>query len=428
MAHSGADEVNYFVQDEHGKFLKILKNVEIKQEHDSMSSSSAVYSNLGSSMGGGYTQLDGSNQSHFVKMHHNNYTQPADNELTYTVITAQGTSDRQTPTIKYETNSIIKYEAPHTQTVIKTERKAPKYIVNSSQPTHYKSKAHTSAQSVQRKRKPEKTGKGLKHFSMKVCEKVKEKGTTTYNEVADELVAEEVQNQTNESTNCDQKNIRRRVYDALNVLMAMDIIAKDKKEIRWIGLPKNSVEQYSALEQENAKRRERIEAKQQQLRELLLQQVSFKSLMERNKEAERQGIIPTPNSSIQLPFIIVNTHKSTKINCSVTNDKSEYIFKFNDKFEMHDDAEVLKQMGLLLGLDKGTCTYEDIEKAKTLVPPNFGKYIEAYGRGEPIDCDSDDEMQYIEQEYITSDSIGLSRTREQSADLDDDDLIESDVD
>lgn len=40
----------------------------------------------------------------------------------------------------------------------------------------------------------------------------------------------------------DQKNIRRRVYDALNVLMAMNIISKDKKEIRWIGLPANSAQ------------------------------------------------------------------------------------------------------------------------------------------------------------------------------------------
>ena len=29
--------------------------------------------------------------------------------------------------------------------------------------------------------------KGLRHFSMKICEKVKAKGTTTYNEVADEV-------------------------------------------------------------------------------------------------------------------------------------------------------------------------------------------------------------------------------------------------
>lgn len=41
-----------------------------------------------------------------------------------------------------------------------------------------------------KRRKTEKGGKGLRHFSMKVCEKVRKKGTTSYNEVADELVAE----------------------------------------------------------------------------------------------------------------------------------------------------------------------------------------------------------------------------------------------
>ena len=41
-----------------------------------------------------------------------------------------------------------------------------------------------------RSKKGEKGGKGLRHFSMKVCEKVQKKGVTSYNEVADELVAE----------------------------------------------------------------------------------------------------------------------------------------------------------------------------------------------------------------------------------------------
>lgn len=93
--------------------------------------------------------------------------------------------------------------------------------------------------SSSRRRKPEKAGRGLRHFSMRVCEKVKEKGKTTYNEVADELVKEEFKE---DSANCDQKNIRRRVYDALNVLMAINIISKDKKEIRWLGLPTNPTE------------------------------------------------------------------------------------------------------------------------------------------------------------------------------------------
>jgi len=35
-----------------------------------------------------------------------------------------------------------------------------------------------------------KTEKGLRHFSAKVCAKVEEKGSTSYNEVADELVQE----------------------------------------------------------------------------------------------------------------------------------------------------------------------------------------------------------------------------------------------
>lgn len=37
---------------------------------------------------------------------------------------------------------------------------------------------------------PSKGDKGLRHFSAKVCAKVEEKGTTSYNEVADELVQE----------------------------------------------------------------------------------------------------------------------------------------------------------------------------------------------------------------------------------------------
>jgi hypothetical protein len=74
---------------------------------------------------------------------------------------------------------------------------------------------------------------GLRHFSQQVCKKVREKQVTTYNAVADELAAD-IQNFSDGQY--DQKNIRRRVYDALNVLMAMGIIAKDRKEIRWLGL------------------------------------------------------------------------------------------------------------------------------------------------------------------------------------------------
>ena len=41
------------------------------------------------------------------------------------------------------------------------------------------------------------------------------------------------------------------MYDALNVLMAMNIISKEKKEIKWVGLPTNSAQECQQLEVNN---------------------------------------------------------------------------------------------------------------------------------------------------------------------------------
>ncbi|XP_075214013.1 transcription factor Dp isoform X2 [Lycorma delicatula] len=247
-----------------------------------------------------------------------------------------------------------------------------------------------------KRRKTEKGGKGLRHFSMKVCEKVRRKGTTSYNEVADELVAEFSNPNivTTPDQQYDQKNIRRRVYDALNVLMAMNIISKEKKEIRWLGLPTNSVQECRNLIKEKKQLSERIKHKTQRLHDLLLQQISFKRLVERNFEAEQVNGVPAPNSAIQLPFIIVNTSKKTVIDCSISNDKTEYLFAFNDQFEIHDDIEVLKRMGLVMGLDKGKCTDDDLEKAKAMVPKSLEKYVLQLANRESIldvDIDVDEE-------------------------------------
>lgn len=57
----------------------------------------------------------------------------------------------------------------------------------------------------------------------------------------------------------DEKNIRRRVYDALNVLMAMDIITKDKKEISWQGLPPAPASTLERLRNERARLRAKLQ-------------------------------------------------------------------------------------------------------------------------------------------------------------------------
>nr|AAB33538.1 transcription factor XlDP-1 [Xenopus laevis, embryos, Peptide, 409 aa] [Xenopus laevis] len=237
-----------------------------------------------------------------------------------------------------------------------------------------------------RNKKGEKNGKGLRHFSMKVCEKVQKKGTTSYNEVADELVAEfssaDNHISPNESQAYDQKNIRRRVYDALNVLMAMNIISKEKKEIKWIGLPTNSAQECQNLEVERQRRLERIKQKQSQLQELILQQIAFKNLVQRNRLTEQKANRPPPpNSVIHLPFIIVNTSKKTVIDCSISNDKFEYLFNFDNTFEIHDDIEVLKRMGMACGLESGSCSAEDLKTAKSLVPKALEPYVTEMAQG-----------------------------------------------
>ncbi|XP_035229639.1 transcription factor Dp-1-like isoform X2 [Stegodyphus dumicola] len=233
-------------------------------------------------------------------------------------------------------------------------------------------------------KKGEKGGKGLRHFSMKVCEKVRKKGTTSYNEVADELVAEfsdPHRHMCPTDQAYDQKNIRRRVYDALNVLMAMNIISKEKKEIKWLGLPTNSAQEYQNLEKEKQKKIEKIRLKTLHLQELIIQQIAFKNLAARNRDTERQMKCPPPTNKIRLPFILLTTHKDTVIDCSISGDKKEYRFCFNDVFQISDDTEVLKRMGLDCGLDKGSSTPEDINKAKNLVPKALQPYINLMSQG-----------------------------------------------
>eukprot|EP01118_Nematostelium_gracile_P011893 TRINITY_DN4291_c0_g1_i2.p1 TRINITY_DN4291_c0_g1~~TRINITY_DN4291_c0_g1_i2.p1 ORF type:complete len:154 (+),score=36.20 TRINITY_DN4291_c0_g1_i2:55-516(+) len=139
----------------------------------------------------------------------------------------------------------------------------------------------------------------------------------------------------------DQKNIRRRVYDALNVLMATNIIAKDKKEIQWIGLPTNTKQETEHLETEKNTRTETLKKKRAAYAELNNQLVCYQNLVSRNSKHEVNDL----ESRIELPFIIVNTKNTTVIGCEVADDRTAYFFNFSLPFEIHDDAEILKRIG-----------------------------------------------------------------------------------
>ncbi|KAJ6968629.1 hypothetical protein D5086_029422 [Populus alba] len=193
----------------------------------------------------------------------------------------------------------------------------------------------------------DKSGRGLRQFSMKVCEKVESKGTTTYNEVADELVAEFADPSNSVSTpdqqQYDEKNIRRRVYDALNVLMALDIISKDKKEIQWKGLPRTSLSDIEELKAERLGLRNRIEKKAAYLQELEEQFMGLQNLIQRNEQLYSSG--NAPSGGVSLPFILVQTRPHATVEVEISEDMQLVHFDFNSTpFELHDDNYVLKAM------------------------------------------------------------------------------------
>ena len=189
---------------------------------------------------------------------------------------------------------------------------------------------------VQRSHPGGKANKGLRHFSLKVCQKVEEKDVTTYNEVADELVKEFAASVLTNPVDqaYDEKNIRRRVYDALNVLMAMNIITKEKKQISWKGLPSNYERELANFEKQVETRRLSIARKRQHLREILQQQVALRHLIERNRQQQAAsngaagggGAAAAADDAdgkhqIQLPFIIVSAPSDTVIQCEMSEDR-----------------------------------------------------------------------------------------------------------
>ena len=164
----------------------------------------------------------------------------------------------------------------------------------------------------------------------------------------------------------DEKNIRRRVYDALNVLMAMDIISKEKKEISWKGLPSNAQHDLDLMGKEREGKEQEVKRKRSQLKELLKQGRGYRMLREHNERREQQattnegtgGGASTSSSTagassttagggerIPLPFIVVSTDKDTQVQCEMGSDRTDVFFNFSNPFEINDDNEILRRMG-----------------------------------------------------------------------------------
>jgi len=154
------------------------------------------------------------------------------------------------------------------------------------------------------------------------------------------------------------------------VLGALDIISKEKKEIRWKGLPNSAGHDLDLLQREGEFRLQEVQRKRESLRELLVQQVCFHNLVKHNlKEAHKE------DDKIPLPFIVVNTHSSAIIQCEMSPERTDVMFDFSMPFEINDDNAILKR----LGMDK-----TDMATLKDLLPTDLFEYCKEHNLLESV--------------------------------------------
>jgi hypothetical protein len=187
--------------------------------------------------------------------------------------------------------------------------------------------------------------------------------------------------------------------------MAMDIIVKDKKLILWNGLPGERTlkpaassnepaavshpkklepkqiqmpsEQLLKLKKERSKRQAEIQRKREILQELIAQTVCFNNLYQRNHAREVVDMTSKQAASssfseekIPLPFIVVSTAPSSVIQCEMCPAKTNVNFDFSTPFEINDDNEILKRIGM------DVTTEEELFR---MLPGDLRGYCERWG-------------------------------------------------
>ena len=156
------------------------------------------------------------------------------------------------------------------------------------------------------------------------------------------------------------------------------------------------------LERERDFRLAEIRRKREALRELMVQQVCFRNLVQHNKRREELQqqqqqqqqtngnngvngngetmttaamaapiIIAPHKNKIPLPFIVMNTSSSTIIQCNMSRDLSQVMFDMNQPFEINDDNTILRRLGLH--------RVGSVDALRDLFPPPMIEYCERHG-------------------------------------------------
>lgn len=137
--------------------------------------------------------------------------------------------------------------------------------------------------------------RGLKRLAALVKSVLSERPSMMYKEVVQRIV-EEVAKTSGLIKDKEEKNIKRRLYDAINVLMAAGAISKDGRSLSWRG----SIDlQPRKLRKRDEEHRDRME-KEAVLQDLTVKYLGLRQLLNRNA-------IESKTPDLPFPFILAPT-------------------------------------------------------------------------------------------------------------------------
>ena len=189
---------------------------------------------------------------------------------------------------------------------------------------------------------------GLKEISNMVMNIIKREKQTSYKEISDEIV-----NNSNVIGIKDQKNIRRRIYDSLNVMKSIHLFSKEKKtkKIFWNGKKEfqNEIDYNDIynINKEIEKFSNEISLKKETINNLLEQYKSINYIIERNKLMDHSI---DENKKIYCPFIffeIPNVEKDSskkEIRVLMNENKNKIHIAFNSKLQLYGDLDAIKKL------------------------------------------------------------------------------------
>ncbi|KAH7648363.1 DP1 DNA binding [Cryptosporidium bovis] len=201
----------------------------------------------------------------------------------------------------------------------------------------------------------------LKQVAVRICTLLKVWRISTQTEIADNLIMEclgpvdsmravndPVYQKNRESS---EKSIRRRVYDAINVLISARIIDKSNKNIIWKGI--SSVHHILS---DTSPPCDNLPLIQQSIREKLAEYerlqylyFSLKTIVEHNSRSNiRNNIQSTP-----LPCcLIIANSKDSNISCIYRSNKSEVAIQVNSIVDFLDQYELINRVAASVRLSE----------------------------------------------------------------------------